>query len=221
MEVKRIIDLSQPITGTCINPAFPCTTFTEALSYDRDGWFGEVVTAAIHVGTHIDSPSHRFRNGKTIDQYFLIRFQGNAIPINLYHKKAGEEITDNDILPYMSKIKEGDIVLLCTGWSEKKKEKDNDEYIYQSPWLGKKACEMLIAAGVNAVGIDHFSIGGANPNNVTIPHDLLLLANVLIFEDMLLPKELFEKESWYVAAFPVNMGKTTGSFARIVAIDFA
>lgn len=221
MKVKRIIDLSQPLTCIYSNPVFVQSELKACLSYEKDGWMGEVLTAATHVGTHIDAPAHRFEHGSTIDMYPLQRFQGNAVPIDLFYKRQEEEITDSDIEPYLKIVKKGDTVLLCTGWGEKKKEGDKDTYIYKSPWLGSKACRMLIELEINAVGIDHFSIGGTNPKNVAIPHEMLMDSDILIFEDLLLPRVLLERKSWYIAAFPIAIGKASGSFARIVAIEFS
>ncbi|NJD02267.1 MAG: cyclase family protein [Ruminiclostridium sp.] len=220
MKIKRIIDLSQPLIGGYTNPAFIKSELTACLTYERNGWMGEILTAATHVGTHIDAPAHRFEQGRSIDGYPLSRFQGNAIPLDLFYKKEGEEITEDDILPYIKKIKKNDIVLLCTGWGEKKHGDDRDTYINKSPWLGGKASQMLIEAGINAVGIDHFSIGGAKAENVAIPHEMLMKADILIFEDLLLPRTLLERENWYIAAFPIAIGKASGSFARIVALEF-
>ena len=220
MKIKRIIDLSQPLIGGYTNPAFIQSELSACLSYEKDGWMGEILTAATHVGTHIDAPAHRLEQGRSIDGYPLSRFQGNAIPVDLFHKREGEEITEGDILPYIKKIKKNDTVLLCTGWGEKKHGGDKDTYVNKSPWLGGKASQMLIEAGINAVGIDHFSIGGAKAENVAIPHEMLMKADILIFEDLLLPRVLLERENWYIAAFPIAIGKASGSFARVVALEF-
>lgn len=221
MKVKRVIDLSQPISNREVtNPAFPVSEVKPCLSYESDGWMAEIVTAATHVGTHIDAPAHRIKNGKTISDYPLERFQGEAVVIDLLGKNPGEEIKAEDIYPYDSKIKHGDIVLLCTGWGYKRNEQNSQEYVFNSPWLGEGAAQYLIDKRINAVGIDHFSIGGAKPENVCIPHDKLLEAEILIFEDMMLPESLLEKERWYIVAFPISLGSVSGSFARIAALDF-
>jgi kynurenine formamidase len=112
------------------------------------------------------------------------------------------------------------IVLMYRLFKIKRNKNDSMEYIFESPWLGESAAQYLTEKRINAVGIDHFSIGGANPQNVCIPHDKLMGADILIFEDMMLPESLLEKERWYVAAFPINIGNVSGSFARIVALDF-
>jgi arylformamidase len=221
MKISRIIDLSQPAISEYSNPVFMKSTLSECMSYEIHGWVGEIFTSATHVGTHVDSPAHLIKGGRSIDEYPLSRFQGNAVPVDLFYKKESEEITEDDLGPYAGLIKKDDIVLLCTGWGELKNGGDIDTYIYRSPWLGEKACRFLIDAKVGAVGIDHFSIGGAVAQNVAIPHEMLMKADILIFEDLFLPRILIEKKRWYFTAFPINIGKASGSFARAAAIEFS
>lgn len=221
MKIKRVIDLSQPIDeNNCKNPAFPDTRVEICMRHEENGWLAEIITAATHVGTHVDSPLHRFKGGQPINEYSLDRFAGEALIVDLYHKNPGEEITFEDLYKYEDQIKERDNIFLCTGWTDRKKVGNFDRYINDSPWLGGKAAEFLAERKVNSVGIDHFSIGGTKPENVTVPHDILLSAGILIFEDMLLPKVLLEKERWFFTAFPVLLGSTSGSFVRIAAMEF-
>ena len=63
-------------------------------SYNR-----EVSTIQIgsHLGTHIDAPRHFIKNGKTIDQFDISHFCGNAILINLIKKPKRSVVTIGDI----------------------------------------------------------------------------------------------------------------------------
>jgi len=221
MKVRRIIDLSQPILENRYkNPAFPHSKKNICMTHEADGWRAEIITAATHVGTHVDAPIHKIKGGKSMEDFPLERFLGEALVVDLFYKEAGEEITREDLMHYETRIKEKDTILLCTGWAYKKKQGKLDEYIYNSPWLGRNACQFLIAKKVNAVGIDHFSIGGAKPENVDIPHELLLDADILIFEDLILPEELLEKERWFFMGLPLMLGDSSGSFTRAAAVDF-
>ena len=220
IKIKRVIDLSQPMyIENFSNPAFPPMKNEIYTNWDNDGWLTEIVTMATHLGTHIDAPAHRFEKGKKIDEYSLDRFQGEAVVIDLFNQKSASEITVEQLYKYEKKIKPDDIVLLCTGWGQKKNAGNEEEYKHNSPWLGESASRYLIEKKVKAVGIDHFSIGGTDPKHVKVPHELLLKNDILIFEDLLLPKILLEKERWYIVAFPILLGNTSGSFARVVALD--
>lgn len=220
MRIKRIIDLSQPFAeGGYNNPAFADGRIEVIMRHETQGWHAEMLTTATHVGSHVDAPLHKLAGGKSIDAYPLERFVGEAVPVDLFHKRADEEITLQDLLPYDEQITAGVNVLLCTGWSEKKKPDTKDEYLFHSPWLGGDAAKYLVRKKVNGVGIDHFSIGGANPDHVEIPHDILLGSEVVIFEGLLLPKELFERERWLLCALPLLMEGTSGSLIRAAAIE--
>ncbi len=220
MNAKRVIDLTQSAMGPNNNPAFPASRNELCMDYGDAGWMAEYVCAATHSGTHCDAPAHRIQGGDTLDDIPLDRFQGEALVVDLYHKRKDEEITPEDLAPYADRIRKNDIVLLCTGWGYKKDAEGSEagEYVLHSPWLGADAARMLVKKGINAVAIDHFSIGGAG--HAEPAHDILLGANVLIFEELFLPRELLEKERWYIVSFPMKNGSRSGSFMRTVALEF-
>lgn len=218
MEVKEIIDLSNSfVEDGYQNPVFDDGRIEVCMDHATAGWHAEKIIAATHTGTHIDSPLHKIMGGKSLDAYPLDRFFREAVVIDLYYKKEGEEILAEDIRRYDTIIRPGMIVLLATGWTVKKQPETKDVYLYHSPWLGESASRYLVAKKVNAVGIDHFSIGGADPEHVEIPHDILLGADILIFEGLYLPTKLLERETWTVAAFPIKAANASGMPARIVA----
>lgn len=220
MQIKRIIDISEPFAEDGFNnPAFDDGKVEVCMRHEDVGWHAEKVITATHCGTHIDAPLHKIKGGKSIDEYPLERFFGEAVVIDLYGKSADEEITYNDVYKYDNLIGAGVNVLLCTGWGEKKSADTKDEYLYHSPWLGRAAVEYLVEKNVNAVGIDHFSIGGANPNNVSIPHEILLSNDVLIIEGLYLPKVLLDNKTWLLSVFPIKIKDASGSLARAVAIE--
>jgi kynurenine formamidase len=220
MRVKRIIDLSQPFEeGEYRNPAFGDGRVEVIMRHETEGWHAEAVHTATHVGSHVDAPMHKLADGIPIEGYPLERFIGEAIPVNLYHKRADEEITEKDLFPYDEQFTEGINVLLCTGWADKKKPETKDEYLYHSPWLGEGASRYLVRKKVNGVGIDHFSIGGANPAHVEIPHDILLQNQVVILEGLRLPQALFERDRWLLCALPVMVKNASGSIVRAAAVE--
>jgi len=218
LNIKRIIDLTQPIFDNCPgNPVFPKVSVKPITSYEKDGWFTEYINITTHISSHIDAPAHFLNGGKTIDKIPLERFQGPAVALDLYQKSRDEEIVIEDLIAYKDRIKEGDFVLLCTGWGEKRAQ--NDEYLLHSPWLGGEAAKWLVNKKINGVGIDHFSIGGANPSHVQAPHKVLLEAEILILEELYLPKVLLERKRWYLVAFPLKLPGASGSLVRAVAME--
>jgi kynurenine formamidase len=216
--LRKIIDISQPLYDRCPhNPAFPQPRIHIALTHERDGWRDERFDYFNHTGTHIDAPYHRFPDGKKIDEISLYDFTGTAIPIDLYHKKEDEAIITADFQRFEKKIEEKAILLFCTGWGFKRS--DSEEYRHHSPFLSPEAARWCVEKGVKGVGIDHFSIGGTNGRTVVETHEILLKNNIWIAEDLLLPREVLDREKWLFFGFPVYLKDGTGAPARIVLID--
>ena len=139
------------------------------------------------------------------------------MPVDLYHKRAREPITPEDLEPYGSRIEPGDFALLCTGWGTKAG--PTREYVFQSPWLRVDAANYLIGKGIRGVGIDHPSISGMEEEEDLPTHQALLGAGVLILEGLVLPTELLELPKWYLVALPLPLRGASGAPARVVAME--
>lgn len=122
----------------------------------------DVVTLPTHMGTHIDAPYHYGprkdqQSGKTIDQLPLEWFYGEAIKLDLHHKKAGEYIMPEDIQIALSsmnyQLKPFDIVLIATGtdklWGQ-------PEYFSCAPGMSREATEWLVKKGIKVIGTDTY-----------------------------------------------------------------
>jgi len=149
----------------------------------------------------------------------LDNFIGPAIMMDLRHKKPEEEIHLKDLEKYDDKITNGSVVLLVTGWC--KKISQDDMYIKKSVWLGPEAAEYLSSKKVKGVGIDHFSIGGSNPLHVIAPHEILMKNNIVIFEELNFPDDVFEVKGGYFVGFPLKIRNGSGSPVRAVLIELS
>lgn len=213
-----MIDITQPLFHACPgNPAFPPMEVIREMRIEKHGWNTERLNFFSHIGTHIDSPWHKIHNGKTIDKMPLDTFIGPATAIDLYHKVADEGIFPDDLKHYEENLQR--IVLLCTGWGEKRS--NTDLYINHSPWLSDQGARWLREHDVCGVGIDHFSIGGANPDRVEAPHDILLSAGIWILEDLFLPKEILNLGSLHIIALPLLLIGGSGAPARAMAFEWS
>jgi arylformamidase len=218
--VKRVLDLSLPLYHNCVwTPFLPLPEVTRTAHVGLEGYQMERVTIYTHTGTHIDAPAHLLKDGATLDTVAVERFQGAAVPVDLYHKGAREPITAQDFEPYESRIEPGDFVLLCTGWGTKAG--PTREYVFQSPWLRVDAANYLIEKGIKGVGIDHPSISGMEEEEDLPTHQALLGAGVLILEGLALPRELLELPKWYLVALPLPLRGASGAPARVVAMELA
>jgi len=218
MNIEDIVDISQPIYDECPgNPAFPKPRIRVAMEHKKEGWRTEHFDYYNHIGTHIDAPFHRFQDGKKIDEMQPELFTGPAIPVDLYDKKEKEPITVDDLLPYEHILKEGDILLFCTGWGELRS--DSDRYLNRSPYLSPDAARWCVARKVRGVGIDHFSIGGTESDIVGVVHEILLSGKVWIAEECFFPKKILRKNKWTFIGFPILLKGGSGAPVRAVLID--
>ena len=220
MEAKRIIDLTQPFYHNCPGPPFMPLPQVEITNIaPRDTYNMERVTFVTHsAGTHIDAPYHFIEDGKKLDQIDLLSLQGKAVVVNLFDKRPDEEITDGDLRTYDGKIDGQSIVLLATGWGEKRG--FTKEYIYHPPWLTLDGAKYLVEKKIRGVGIDHYSLSGVEFEKAVPPHVEILKNGIWILEDLRLPRELLEKQEWYVMALPMLIRGASGGPARVVAIEF-
>jgi len=219
MKIKKILDLSQPIYHNCPGwPTHPLISIELVRSVPINGYNVEFLKMCSHTGTHLDVPFHFFPDGKTIDQFQIDQFQGEAIVVNLLDKRDNESIDVIDFKKIGQKIKSDDIVMFYTGWGRKRG--FNNEYYNKWPYLSEEGAKWLAAKEVKGVGTDGMSIGGLEPSKGRPPHIVLLKQNIWILEEMYLPEEILEYERWYLFAFPILLNNCSGAPVRAVACQF-
>lgn len=215
MRIVSMIDLSQELYHNCpVLPEFEPPKMEYVLVGARDGWTLERITMNLHTATHMDAPAHLGDYTLTLDRIPVERFQGKALYIPLSHKKAGEPITPDDLRPYEDRMDDETVVLLYTGWGEKRGW--SKEWVYGSPYVSNEAARLLVQRGIRGVGIDHFSIGGTGDENEET-HRILLGAPVWVAEGLQLNEPALLEGSWHVMAMPIKIRDSSGAPARVVA----
>lgn len=214
-----IYDLSQPIFNNVPQWAkfrptsltVPHLTATESANVERL----ELMT---HTGTHIDAPFHFFSEAEAVDALPLSHFHGPCVALDLRDKAPGSGIAAGDLKPHSGKIKDGFIVLMKTGWGDKRGL--TKEFLTAWPYLTGEGAEYLVSLGIHGIGIEGLSIGGFNdPEKETAAHKVLLGAKKLIIEDMRIPEALLDGKVRHFSAFPVLIEKASGAWTRAVAWD--
>lgn len=219
VKIKKIIDLSQPLYHNCPGWAtYEMTTVNYEAVYPVDGFTAERLDLNVHTGTHMDAPFHFYPDGKKVDEIPIGQFFGEAVPINLFGIAPEEPIGRKHLEPYADKVKPGDIVLLCTGWSEKRGY--SKDYYYEWPFLSREGAEWLVEKQVKGVGIDGLSIGGWAEGNGPPAHEVLLSNEVWPLEELNLTEELFTEERWFLSAAPLKLQGFGGAPVRAVAMKF-
>jgi arylformamidase len=181
-----LIDLSHTIEhGMTTYPGLPGPLICDYLS--REGsrsryapgvefQIGKIEMVA-NTGTYLDSPFHRFADGKDLSQLPLDSLAAIDAVVVRTPFQTGRSISWKvfDRLDLKGKA-----VLVHTGWDIHWR---TDRYLAGSPFLTLDAAEFLVAHGVVLVGIDSLNIDDIG--DLTRPvHSTLLGAQIPIVEHM-------------------------------------
>ncbi len=216
----KFIDLSQPLFDDAPNcPAHPAVN----IEYEPHGdgglgsWQMEYFQFASHTGSHVDAPRHKIAGAQTISQMPLEAFAGDAVLADLRALAPNAEINGEMLRCALPTDVRGRIVLIATGWGQKRAK--DELWLYQSPRLNEDGAAWLVQAGAKAVGIDHFSIGGAQEPGNARTHEILLGAAMWILEELRFPDEVFGL-SWpqTLMALPINVADASGAPCRPVLV---
>jgi kynurenine formamidase len=214
----RLIDLSQPVYDGSPNcPAHPPVRSEVIKDHPQTGWRVELLTLASHTGSHVDAPLHKIADGASLDDIPLEKWCGPAYVADFRGIAADGRITAGMLAGKLPGDLTDRIVLLATGWGDKRAK--TDEWLYRSPCLSEDGAEWLVGKTVRGVGIDHYSIGGmSHPTNERV-HTILLGAGVWVVEELHFPDEAFRlPQPVTYMGLPVNFRGHTGAFCRPVLV---
>ena len=156
-----------------------------------------------NTGTYIDSPLHRFENGKDLSELELTSLAGLDAVVARVTGMAGRAVDRQVFLPLDVR---GKAVLVETGWS---RHWATEQCFEGHVFLTRDAAEYLRDAGAVLVGIDSYNIDdttdGARP-----VHTTLLGAGIPIVEHMR-DLEQLPASGFYFTAVPVKV-KGLGTF---------
>lgn len=214
----KFIDLSQPVYDGSPNcPVHPPVKSEILRDHPAHGWRVEVLTLSNHTGSHVDAPLHKIAGGASLDEMPLETFAGPARIADLRGIGPSTAITIEMLKKCLPDSLSDQIVLLATGWGDKRAK--TDEWLYRSPYLDPQAAAWLVKLGVRGVGIDHYSIGGITDPVNPQTHTALLGAGVWIVEELRFPPEAFAvPQPFTFLALPVNLKGHTGAFCRPVIV---
>lgn len=157
-----------------------------------------------NTGTYLDSPFHRFADGKDLSDLSLeqlAHLDGLLIRIPQRNGRIIDEswFTDLDV--------RGKAVLIHTGWAQHWK---TDQYFEGHPYLTEGAAKVLKAGGATLVGIDTYNIDDITDGRRPV-HTVLLGADILIVEHMCNMESIPDNRPLRFYAVPVKV-KAFGTF---------
>lgn len=203
----KIIDLTQLFTKDM--PVFPGDekpSLNDEYDMKSDITHYSVSTGT-HVGTHMDGPLHMVKDGKKLSEIDPERFIANGHVIDVRSKSViGADVLKN------KKIKEGDCVLFCTGFS---KDFRNPNYFENYPFLTEDLARDLVELKVRFIGTD---ASGPDSDPYTI-HRILLSNEILILENLTNLESLLNVPKFEVIALPANFDADSAPVRVIAKID--
>lgn len=129
-----------------------------------------------NTGTYLDSPFHRYENGKDISELEL-----NAVADLegiLFHADKNKRAISKEL--FLNHDLKNKAVLVHTGWDRHWK---TDQYFEGHNFLTEEAAIYLKESGAKLVGIDSLNIDDTSTNSRPA-HSTLLGADILIVEHM-------------------------------------
>jgi arylformamidase len=216
--MSKYIDLTLPIDG-----AFRFKVdFKRDFSHEKDGAQATSFLFSAHAFTHLDAPLHMVANSNSIDVIPVDFFIGDAVLLDI-PKGKNEAITGADMERAGKWAKDGDIVLIRTGWLEKMWGKEGYD---ECPYLTADAAEWLVRLKARIAGYDFvedYSVrdfhrkGRLEPKELVV-HQILLKNGILNLE-YLNNLSKVSKRRFKVIALPLPLKDCDGSPTRVVAIE--
>jgi arylformamidase len=181
----RLVDLSHPIEhGMITYPGLPGPVISDFLGREASrSHYAEGTTFHIarirmvtNTGTYLDSPFHRYANGKDVAGLPLESL-ADLEGLVLDARERGRSI-DADL--FTGRQLAGRAVLVRTGWDAHWR---TPRYGEGHPYMTRGAAESLAEAGPALVGIDSLNIDDTS-DGVRPAHTLLLAAGIPIVEHL-------------------------------------
>jgi len=120
------------------------------VKHSQHGVLAWRISTSMHTGTHMNAPLHMAQKTDDLAAISPEKLFGNGVVLDI-PKGSYEKITAAD-LEAAQPVKEGDIVVINTGWHHKYS--DSLEYYGEAPGLTEDAAEWLINKKVKIVAMD-------------------------------------------------------------------
>lgn len=187
-----------------------------------------------HAGTHVDAPSHYFKEGDSSEKIDLSKLIGPAAVVDLRHldgeaeNGASPAITVAHLEAWEEEhghFEAGEVVLLLTGWSKHYVKGEAGRAFLHEPvvlqsrpaWPAPEAAAAIFLheRGVNAIGIDAPSIGSAEEGNEV--HRAGLSREMAFIEGLTNLDQLPPRGASFVF-LPLKIAVASGAPGRAIAV---
>jgi arylformamidase len=181
-----------------------------------EGWNASTLHIYSHAGTHMDAPYHFGVSDERIDEIPASRFVGDAWVVNIEITQSQQLIEIKDFVQIEDKIKNGDSIILKTGWHQFV---GQPKYRNELPRISEEAAQWLVEKKVNMLAVEPCSVADVNNlPEVTLIHQILLGGNIIIVEGLCNTENLHLGKVQLIA-LPLKVLGGDGAPARVIAIQ--
>jgi arylformamidase len=217
----QLIDLSHTIEGGMITyKGLPAPLICDYLSREAsrklyapntEFQIGKIEMVG-NTGTYLDTPFHRYENGKDLAQLPLSSLAALDLLVAHIEPQAARAI---DHLPYSASEVRGKAVLIHTAWDRHWR---TDAYFEGFPYLTGRLAQWLKDAGVVLVGIDSHNIDSTDTGERPV-HSTLLGADIPIVEHLRGLEAVPERRARFFAVPPKISGFGTFPVRAFAALE--
>jgi len=183
---RNVVDLTH-VLGTQF-PLFPGAApfrIQQAVSHDKDGYYGSILTYWEHSGTHMDAPVHFAPNGLFVDQLRIENLVVPAVVINMTEKVRRDPdavVTPDDIRAWerrYGRIPDNAAVLMASGWGARAGSVEafrntDSSGVMHFPGFGKEAIDFLLTERrISGIGVDTLSLDHGPSTTFAVHYTLL------------------------------------------------
>lgn len=210
-----VFDLTHTITENM--PVYPGTespTITVPYTVDKEGFKETLLQMFSHTGTHMDAPSHLFKNGITLEHFDSAQFVGSAIVIDCSELKEGDRIDMSFIERNREKAQMADFLLFRTDWDKKW---GTEDYFGAFPCITSEVADFIVASGKKGVGLDVISIDPINGTKLENHKKILSQNTIVIIENLCNLTSVGDGLFTFIAA-PLKFENSDGAPTRAFAV---
>jgi len=183
---RNVADLTH-VLGTQF-PLFPGAApfrIQQAVSHDKDGYYGSILTYWEHSGTHMDAPVHFAPNGLFVDQLRVENLVVPAVVINIAEKVRRDPdavVTPDDIRAWerrYGRVPDNAAVLMASGWGARAGSVEafrntDSSGVMHFPGFGKEAIDFLLTERrISGIGVDTLSLDHGPSTTFAVHYTIL------------------------------------------------
>lgn len=205
-----VIDLSDSLNNDMlVYPGDPAFKLEKTRDIDSDGFNLSCLHMSPHTGTHVDFPLHFIKSGTDAQNIGIEKFIGRVF---VYSIEIGADM-QIDLRPeILSLIKQGDILIIYTGWDMMTGKK---EYFTDHPYLSSDSIDVIKSLPIKAIGFDLPSPDRSGSGFSA--HKSILGKGILIYENLKNVSALIGNEHIFYGV-PLKISGAEGCPVRAYAI---